>query len=183
MQEMAAVPGGSLMEEMKQTSAFGGIVHTLKGKPVHQCCGCASERNVMTFFEGGIQSQNVDSHCCGLFTNTYLYVVPKHTIIGVDVDSKFMCCCTRSLVHFKIKTDPQAPRSIFGSDEHMFIKIAGRADTHVMFDYVYGSLAKTGIGEHAHNLAHLLANGLCQKADVHLDIMKQVGGTSSMERL
>ena len=162
------------MEEVKQTSAFGDVVHALKGKPIKQCCGCQTEKNNMTLFEGGIQSQTTDTHCCGMFSNSYIYVVPKHTIIGVDVDSKKTCCCTRSIVHFKIKTDPEAPRSVFShlgyDDNNMYIKISGLADTHVMFDYVYGVLSKSGVGDRAHNLAHLMAGGLCDKAGVRLEL-------------
>ena len=163
-------------------SSFGGVLHALEGKPVQSlCCGCCTERNVIILFEGGIQSQTSDTYCCGACSNTYSYVVPRHTIVGVDVDSmRARCvpcccirCCTRSLVHLKLKTDPEAPRSLFRQDDHMFINSSGLAAEvdHIMFDYVYASLIKSGVGTHAHHLAHLMAGGLCNKAEVSLNLM------------
>ena len=43
-------------------------------------------------------------------------------------------------------------------------------------DYVYGILAKSGVGDRAHNLAHMMASGLCDKADVNLDLGFGVDG-------
>ena len=43
-------------------------------------------------------------------------------------------------------------------------------------DYVYGILAKSGVGDRAHNLAHMMASGLCDKAEVNLDLGFGVDG-------
>ena len=58
----------------------------------------------------------------------------------------------------------------------MYLKIRGIANTHLLFDYVYGILAKSGVGDRAHNLAHMMASGLCDKADVNLDLGFGVDG-------
>ena len=58
----------------------------------------------------------------------------------------------------------------------VYLKIRGIANTHLLFDYVYGILAKSGVGDRAHNLAHMMASGLCDKADVNLDLGFGVDG-------
>ena len=161
----------------------------------------------MTLFEGGIQAQSTDTNCCGCCEHVYVKVIPKHTIIGVDVNSKRYCCsncCKTSKVHFKVKRDPsmQATKGWWHKDEtSVYLKIRGIANTHLLFvrsgvwclllvdgvgctlatpsptqDYVYGILAKSGVGDRAHNLAHMMASGLCDKAEVNLDLGFGVDG-------
>ena len=78
------------MEIVENTSAFGAVVHTLKGEVKKEgCCptitgGCRTEQNVLTLFEGGIQSQSIDTDCCGMYSHTFVNVIPKHSIIGGD---------------------------------------------------------------------------------------------------
>ena len=166
---------------VKHTTAFGAVLHVLKGQPKAQGC-CGSEHHVMTLFEGGIQAQSTDTNCCGCCEHVYVKVIPKHTIIGVDVNSQRYCCsncCKTSMVHFKVKRDPsmQATKGWWHKDEtSVYLKIRGIANTHLLFDYVYGILAKSGVGDRAHNLAHMMASGLCDKADVNLDLGFGVDG-------
>ena len=68
---------------VKHTTAFGAVLHVLKGQPKPQGC-CGSEHHVMTLFEGGIQSQSIDTDCCGMYSHTFVNVIPKHSIIGGD---------------------------------------------------------------------------------------------------
>ena len=39
-----------------------------------------------------------------------------------------------------------------------------------MFDYVYGVLGKSGMTDKAHNLAHMLNDGLVDKAQTNLSM-------------
>ena len=177
------------MEIVENTSAFGAVVHTLKGEvkkegccPTITGCPCHTEQNVLTLFEGGIQAQSMDTDCFGLFSHTYVNVIPKHTIIGVDVDSKEACtqchplnckpwcCCANSVVHFKVKKDPWMNMRWWMDETNVYLKMGGITDSHILFDYVYGVLAKSGVSDRAHNLAHMMAGGLCDKADVTLDL-------------
>ena len=202
-QQMKRAP---MTPRVKHTTAFGAVLHVLKGQPKPQGC-CGSEHHVMTLFEGGIQAQSTDTHCCGCCEHVYVKVIPKHTIIGVDVNSKRYCCsncCKTSKVHFKVKRDPsmQATKGWWHKDEtSVYLKIRGIANTHLLFvrsgvwclllvdgvgctlatpsptqDYVYGILAKSGVGDRAHNLAHMMASGLCDKAEVNLDLGFGVDG-------
>ena len=99
----------------------------------------------MTLFEGGIQAQSTDTHCCGCCEHVYVKVIPKHTIIGVDVNSKRYCCsncCKTSKVHFKVKRDPsmQATKGWWHKDEtSVYLKIRGIANTHLLFVRVAAS--------------------------------------------
>jgi hypothetical protein len=65
-------------------SGFGAVVHTLPGKVNKEYCGCNTYQNVMTLFEGGIQSQSIDTAGCGMYSHTFVNVIPKHSIIGGD---------------------------------------------------------------------------------------------------
>ena len=44
------------------------------------------------------------------------------------------------------------------------------AEAPVLFDYVYGVLGQSGVRDKAHNLAHMMESGLCDKANVELDL-------------
>eukprot|EP00964_Phaeocystis_antarctica_P014750 scaffold8141_cov63-Phaeocystis_antarctica.AAC.4 len=50
------------------------------------------------------------------------------------------------------------------------IRLNGLTDTNVMFDYVYGVLNKSGMTEKAHNLSHMLNDGLVNKAEIQLSM-------------
>ncbi len=134
-QQMKRAP---MTPRVKHTTAFGAVLHVLKGQPKPQGC-CGSEHHVMTLFEGGIQAQSTDTHCCGCCEHVYVKVIPKHTIIGVDVNSKRYCCsncCKTSKVHFKVKRDPsmQATKGWWHRDEtSVYLKIRGIANTHLLF--------------------------------------------------
>ena len=65
-------------------SGFDAVVHTLPGKINKEYCGCNTYQNVMTLFEGGIQSQSIDTAGCGMYSHTFVNVIPKHSIIGGD---------------------------------------------------------------------------------------------------
>ena len=52
----------------------------------------------------------------------------------------------------------------------MYIRLNGLTETNVMFDYVYGVLNKSGMTEKAHNLAHMLNDGLVKKAEIQLSM-------------
>ena len=79
----------------------------------------------------------------------------------------------------------QATKGWWHKDEtSVYLKIRGIANTHLLFDYVYGILAKSGVGDRAHNLAHMMASGLCDKAEVNLDLGFGVdGGRGALARL
>ena len=59
---------------------------------------------------------------------------------------------------------------------HLMGCVAYWTATGTQQDYVYGILAKSGVGDRAHNLAHMMASGLCDKADVNLDLGFGVDG-------
>ena len=52
----------------------------------------------------------------------------------------------------------------------VYIRLNGLTETNVMFDYVYGVLNKSGMTEKAHNLAHMLNDGLVNKAEIQLSM-------------
>ena len=98
-QQMRRAP---MTPRVKHTTAFGAVLHVLKGQPKPQGC-CGSEHHVMTLFEGGIQAQSTDTNCCGCCEHVYVKVIPKHTIMEWT-NSKRYCCspvARRLVVHFK----------------------------------------------------------------------------------
>ena len=63
---------------------------------------------------------------------------------------------------------PYHPLHTVPSTAH--IRLNGLTETNVMFDYVYGVLNKSGMTEKAHNLAHMLNDGLVNKAEIQLSM-------------
>ena len=59
----APAPEPLTMESVKDLSAFGTSVHYMKGKEDCSCCWSCVDRQDLTLFEGGIQSQT-KSRCC-----------------------------------------------------------------------------------------------------------------------
>ena len=52
----------------------------------------------------------------------------------------------------------------------VYIRLNGLTETNVMFDYVYGVLNQSGMTEKAHKLAHMLNDGLVNKAEIQLSM-------------
>ena len=61
----APAPEPLTMESVKDLSAFGTSVHYMKGKEDCSCCWSCVDRQDLTLFEGGIQSQTKSSCCYG----------------------------------------------------------------------------------------------------------------------
>ena len=55
-------------------------------------------------------------------------------------------------------------------ETNVYLKMSGIADSHILFLRAPVVLAKSGVSDRAHNLAHMMAGGLCDKADVTLDL-------------
>ena len=70
---LAATMDSFTMDSVKDLSAFGTAVHYMKGKEDSQCCRSYIDRSYidrqdLTLFEGGIQSQTKSSCCYGCNT-------------------------------------------------------------------------------------------------------------------
>ena len=61
----APAPEPLTMESVKDLSAFGTSVHYMKGKEDCSCCWSCVDRQDLTLFEGGVQSQTKSSCCYG----------------------------------------------------------------------------------------------------------------------
>ena len=58
-------------------TGFGDVINMFNEKH-QQCLGCNVSQFKMTLFEEGIQTENVDKHCCGCYGLTDVNVVPRH---------------------------------------------------------------------------------------------------------
>lgn len=54
--------------------------------------------------------------------------------------------------------------------QDVWIRMDSIAESPILFDYVYGVLGQSGVRDKAHNLAHMMESGLCDKANVELDL-------------
>ena len=128
---------------------------------------------MLTLFEGGIQAQSMDTDCFGLYSQHDVNVIPKHTIIAVDVPrsrrapSAIPSTASRGAAARVVRRPFQGQEGpldehgvVDGRDERVPQDERHRRLARILFDYVYGVLAKSGVSDRAHNLAHMMAGGL-----------------------
>ena len=117
-------------------------------------------------------------------------MIPKHKIVKVEMLTKYVCgCCEKSNVVFTLlgEDSRNASKNAFGETvccccfccmpkpdtTSVTVSHLSMSDKDVLFNYVYGSLARLGKTDAAHSISHLITDGLLTpgKASIDLDVI------------